>query len=210
MRTAKLAHVFRIAAALIMLTTLASDQIAPKHHASSEHAAAERILRRPEPPPVPALLEHECELLVLAILWLIHSFRLRMIAGRLRLSAASARINERERIARELHDTLLQGFQGLMLRLQAAAECVETAPRQAQQLIEQALVRADAVLEEGRDRVNDLRTVNEARRDLSQIFLRVAEEAQPHPTKVRITVEGTTRELQPVFVKKRKELESKR
>ena len=29
------------------------------------------------------------------------------------------RVNERTRLARDLHDTLLQGFQGLMLRLQA-------------------------------------------------------------------------------------------
>ena len=30
------------------------------------------------------------------------------------------RVGERTRLARDLHDTLLQGFQGLMLRLQAA------------------------------------------------------------------------------------------
>ncbi len=198
----KLIRIVCMTLILITLITLASDEIAPEPYLSSGHAAAERSWSRPEPPPAPPLVTPppfalKWELLILAILWLGHSFRLRAIAGRIRQSAASARLNERERIARELHDTFLQGVQGLMLRLHAAAECVETAPKQAHLLIEQALVRADAVLEEGRDRVNGLRTIDKTRHDLSQTFLRVAEEAQPNPTKVRITVEGAMRELRP-------------
>lgn len=143
-------------------------------------------------------LQIKCEFIILAMLWLISFLRLRMIVSRLRMAAASARLNERERIARELHDTLLQGFYGLVLRLQAVAECVKSEPEQAHKLIEQALVRADAVLEEGRDRVIDLRTIDKSPCDFSQIFLRVAEDARPHPTKIRVTVEGSMRELQPI------------
>ncbi len=120
------------------------------------------------------------------------------------------RIVERERIARELHDTLLQGFQGLMLRLQSVADRVKVEPEQAHRLIEQTLQRADAVLEEGRDRVKDLRAINKTPLDLSQIFLRVAQDAQPHPTKVRVSVEGTTRELQPIVREEPKKSESRR
>jgi len=39
-----------------------------------------------------------------------------------------ARVNERTRIARELHDTLLQSFQGLMLRFQTVAEMLPARP----------------------------------------------------------------------------------
>ncbi|WP_230291223.1 triple tyrosine motif-containing protein [Croceicoccus sp. Ery5] len=63
---------------------------------------------------------------------------------------------ERERIARELHDTLLQGVQGLMLRLQATADRLrpdEAAHRE----LEQALVRAETLVVEARDKVRNLR-----------------------------------------------------
>jgi signal transduction histidine kinase len=65
---------------------------------------------------------------------------------------------ERERIARDLHDTLLQGFQGLVLRLQAVANRLPAA-REARSRLESALERADAVLIEVRDKVQHLRTV---------------------------------------------------
>jgi ligand-binding sensor domain-containing protein/signal transduction histidine kinase len=90
-----------------------------------------------------------------ALLWLLYIFRLRQITGRIRLRLGE-RLAERERIARELHDTLLQGFQGLVLHFQAVAAQipVDQPPHDA---MEKALVRADAVLVEGRDRVRHLR-----------------------------------------------------
>jgi signal transduction histidine kinase/ligand-binding sensor domain-containing protein len=68
----------------------------------------------------------------------------------------ATRLEERERIARELHDTLLQGFQGLMLRFQAVLQNIP-AEAHARQMMESALDRADEVLIEGRERVHDLR-----------------------------------------------------
>ncbi len=198
-RTGKLGKVAGIAVIVIAAVTLASSQFSPRPPPPSDDAASppraadiQAGLVRSLPFPV------KCELMILTILWLTYSLRLRMIAGRLRVAAASARLNERERIARELHDTLLQGVQGLMLRLQAVAECVKSEPEQAHQLIEQALARADAVLEEGRDCVNDLRTINKPTLELSRMFLRVAEEAQPHPARIRVTVEGAMREFLPI------------
>ena len=41
------------------------------------------------------------------------------------------RLNERTRIAREIHDSLLQGFQGLMFRLQAVREHLRRHPEAA-------------------------------------------------------------------------------
>ncbi len=107
---------------------------------------------------------------------------------------------ERERIARELHDTLLQGFQGLVLRLQAVADSVKIESPQAHSLIEGALERADAVIVEGRDRVKNLRATDKPSTDMSQFFIRVAEDAQPHPAKFRVTVEGTPRELHQIVL----------
>jgi signal transduction histidine kinase len=65
------------------------------------------------------------------------------------------RVNERTRIARELHDTLLQTVQGLMLRLQAVSEIL--APGKAKDELEQTLEIGDRAIIEGRRTVSDLR-----------------------------------------------------
>lgn len=66
------------------------------------------------------------------------------------------RFQERERIARELHDTLLQSVQGMMLRFQAVADSLpEESP--ARRSVERALDRAEQVMAEGRDRISGLR-----------------------------------------------------
>ena len=104
---------------------------------------------------------------------------------------------ERERIARELHDTLLQAIQGLVLRFQVVAGRIpENDPTRA--MIEKALDRADDVLLEGRDRVRDLRTAAETTRDLPQAFASIAEElSQVHPAKFRVDTKGPKRMLDP-------------
>ncbi len=66
------------------------------------------------------------------------------------------RLAERTRIARELHDTLLQSFQGLMLRLQVVDDLLP--PGKAKEQLEQSLERADQAIAEGRSAVYDLRS----------------------------------------------------
>ncbi|WP_175488128.1 sensor histidine kinase [Sphingomonas sp. NFR04] len=91
------------------------------------------------------------------LLWLLYAWRLREQIARTR-ARAEAQLAERERIARELHDTLLQSMQGLMLRFQAAAYATEPGSK-AQTLIDSALERADDVMMEARDRVLALRRI---------------------------------------------------
>jgi signal transduction histidine kinase/ligand-binding sensor domain-containing protein len=88
-------------------------------------------------------------------LWQLYRWRLRTIAASTR-NRFEARLAERERIARELHDTLMQGFHGVLLRFQSVLSHV-TPGSQAHRMLEGALNRADDVLVEGRDRVHDLR-----------------------------------------------------
>ncbi|WP_156152794.1 MULTISPECIES: sensor histidine kinase [Pseudomonas] len=88
-------------------------------------------------------------------LWWLHRLVVQRDRRRLQLRL-QARQSERERIARELHDTLLQGLQGLMLRFQAATDTL-TADHPARPRLEHALDRADEVMHEGRERVQDLR-----------------------------------------------------
>ena len=81
----------------------------------------------------------------------LYQVRLRQAAARLS-ARLEGRLAERERIARDLHDTLLQGFQGLILSFHdAMMDIPEREP--ARRLMEKALDRADEVMAEGRDRV---------------------------------------------------------
>jgi signal transduction histidine kinase len=102
---------------------------------------------------------------------------------------------ERERIARELHDTLLQGIQGLILYFQAIAERVPPGdPLRAQ--IDHALDRADNVLVEGRDRVRDLRASDRATQDLVLAFGSLGDTlAQQWPIRFRVMSVGEQHEI---------------
>jgi hypothetical protein len=62
-----------------------------------------------------------CAFAGLTLLWALYRYRLHQIARAFNMRL-DERVNERTRLARDLHDTLLQGFQGLMLRLQAIDE----------------------------------------------------------------------------------------
>jgi signal transduction histidine kinase/ligand-binding sensor domain-containing protein len=136
-------------------------------------------------------------LLLLGVLaWGAYTLRLRQVTAQLQ-KRFDVRIAERERIARELHDTLLQGFQGLVLRFQSVANRIppEGGLRAS---IDEALDRADAVLVEGRVRVRELRS-DSADRDLAQALLDAAANAvDDDAPQVLLTVEGAQRRLHPI------------
>jgi signal transduction histidine kinase len=138
-----------------------------------------------------------CMAAVIGVLWGCHRIRVRQMRGEIRRTI-EARFIERERIAGELHDTLLQGIQGLILRFQAATDRI---PRgeSARDLMERALERADQVLEESRGRVKELRALNGGPGPLSEAL---TETAQPlsdaHSIPFSVTVEGTARPLHPI------------
>ena len=64
---------------------------------------------------------------------------------------------ERTRIARELHDTLLQSFHGLLLRFQTASYLLPARPANAKDKLDSAIERAAKAITEGRDAVQGLR-----------------------------------------------------
>ena len=127
---------------------------------------------------------------------LLVRFRLRQAEARA-TGRFEARLAERERIARELHDTLLQSTQGLIIGFQAVADQLTPGdPRRA--MLERSLVTADEVMAEGRDRVMDLRVPVDSLADLQQAFGSAGEDlARGSPTEFRVVIEGAPRLLQP-------------
>jgi signal transduction histidine kinase len=112
------------------------------------------------------------------------------------------RLNERTRIARDLHDSLLQGFQGLMFRLQAVREFLPGRPGAAAESLDAALQMGDQAIGEGRDAVQNLRSATFEEGDLASVLgalgaeLDVGMEPQATP-EYRVVVEGKPRELNP-------------
>jgi signal transduction histidine kinase/ligand-binding sensor domain-containing protein len=137
-----------------------------------------------------------CALASVALLWLLYTLRLRQVSSRFRI-LLHERLDERERIARELHDTLLQGFQGLMLHFRSIAERMP-ADQPERALMGGALDRAEAVLVEGRDRVRNLRSATK-HGDIAESLAATGNKfAQGSATRFRITIEGKTRALHAV------------
>ena len=91
-----------------------------------------------------------CAAALLVLLWALYQLRLHQISHEFN-ARLEERVAERTRIARELHDTLLQSFQGLMLRFQVVHELLP--PGKAKETLESALDRADQAIVEGRDAV---------------------------------------------------------
>lgn len=138
-----------------------------------------------------------CAFACVAILTALYQARMRQVAAHVR-GRLEARLAERERIARELHDTLLQGMQGLIWRFQAATDRIpSTEP--ARHLMEQSLDRADQLLAEGRDKIKDLRPTAKGAADLANVFIAEgAQLAEETSVEFRVTVQGAQRDLHPI------------
>jgi signal transduction histidine kinase len=110
------------------------------------------------------------------------------------------RSSERSRIARELHDSLLQGFQGLMFCIQAARDLLPNRPAEAVSVLEKVVEQGDRVIAEGRDAVHDLRSPAQADNDLAKTLTALGEEMRAGiPTGrvpvCRVVIEGKPRPL---------------
>jgi signal transduction histidine kinase/ligand-binding sensor domain-containing protein len=126
--------------------------------------------------------------------WFLYRLRLHTVTARIR-SGLGERLAERERIARELHDTLLQGVQGLILRFQLIAEEL---PRNRPQRgsMEAALDAADEVLGQARDRVQDLRMTDLEGGDLEAALAKLALDDAAGDPPTGVFVEGVARPLE--------------
>jgi signal transduction histidine kinase/ligand-binding sensor domain-containing protein len=139
----------------------------------------------------------------LVVLLGLYRFRTRQLAHQYSLRLEE-RISERTRIARNLHDTLLQNFHGLLLRFQAAYNYLPARPEEARKALGAALDRGAEAITAARDTVQELRSPPSITNELSSALAALSEQLRVAQTEglspdVEIQIEGEGRELHPIL-----------
>lgn len=141
-----------------------------------------------------------CALLLLAVAWAGYRLRIRSLHRRFEMTL-DARVSERTRIARDLHDTLLQSFHGLLLRFQTAFDLLPDRSAEAKQVLGSAIDQAAEAITEGRDAVQGLRASAAEMNDLADSLRTLGEDLASEsadPVSLRVEVQGTPRALHPI------------
>lgn len=143
-------------------------------------------------------------LAALLAIWSAYRYRIRQVAEQFDIRI-DAQVNERTRIARELHDTLLQSFQGAVFQFQAARKLLLRNADNAMQVVDEAIEAAREGITEGRAAIHDLRPEPAAQRDLPELLkatgheLAGAHQWNGNAPAFSVIVEGAQRDLSLVF-----------
>jgi signal transduction histidine kinase len=143
--------------------------------------------------------------LIFALGFCAYQWRLRVVERQWSLRFQE-RLDERTRIARDLHDTLLQSFHGLLLRFQAVRDLLLEEPVAAHEALGSVIDRAAEAITEGRDAVQALRgeeeydNLGESLATIDREFRSAAESSQHSESEARyrVLIEGTPRRMHPV------------
>jgi len=138
------------------------------------------------------------------VLLALYRYRLHQIAREF-AAQLEGRVEERTRIARELHDTLLQSFQAALFEFRAARNLFSKGREEAIQTLDSAIGTAQQAIVEGRDAIRDLRNTAGPQPQLEHSLKTAGEELASsevlHGNRAtfRVTVEGLTRALPPLL-----------
>jgi signal transduction histidine kinase/ligand-binding sensor domain-containing protein len=145
-----------------------------------------------------------CVAAFLAMLWGLYWLRLYQVRREFN-AQLDGRVEERMRVARELHDTLLQSFQASLIQMQAARNVLARRPEKAEQSLDKAITTAAGAVAEGRNAIQDLREHPAGGADLPQLLTAAGQElahsgeAPGNPPAFAVTVEGERRDLEPLL-----------
>ena len=144
-----------------------------------------------------------CACLFLVLLWAAYQLRVRQLRWEFN-TAIEARVSERTRIARELHDTLLQSLQALLFQYQAARNLFAAGSERAMQVLDASLDRTEQAIAESRDAIRDIRSENVAQNALPELLTKAGSDlaksrADRDVPTFGLTVEGERRTLTPII-----------
>jgi signal transduction histidine kinase/ligand-binding sensor domain-containing protein len=138
-----------------------------------------------------------CALLVAAVIAVLFRIRLQQATSKIR-GRLAAQMAERERIARELHDTILQGFYGVLLRFHAAIEQIPPGET-TREVLGRVLDSAENIVNEGRDSVRELRGESADTLKLGEEFRKASQNYEsPGAPSLRVTTQGTPCPIHPM------------
>jgi signal transduction histidine kinase/ligand-binding sensor domain-containing protein len=143
-----------------------------------------------------------CAGVILLLAWFLHRLRVQQLQHQFNIGL-EAKVSERTRIARELHDTLLQSFHGLLLGFQAASNLLPARPDDAKKRLDASIAQGSHAIAEGRDAVQDLRSPTQATNDLAAALRILGDELVAGDTDtespvIDVAVEGQPRSLRPI------------
>ena len=128
---------------------------------------------------------------ILAAIWYWYRVRVKIMERQF-----SAVLSERNRLAREIHDTLAQGLAGISLQLELVARMLSIKPESAKAPLDQARKLVRNNLDEARRSVWDLRSQALENNDLPAAVNESAKQLTANTsTQVQVKVGGTYRQL---------------
>ena len=133
------------------------------------------------------------------LLWAVYQLRILQLRRQFAIGL-DARVNERTRIARELHDTLLQTFHGALFQFQAARNLMRRQPDEAMQSLDDAISETKKALAESREAIQDLRSEPIAKGNLPELLMLTSREladshGNEHPPVFDLIEEGGRKTL---------------
>jgi len=137
-------------------------------------------------------------------LWALYRLRLHQLAREFN-AQMEGRVDERLRVARDLHDTLLQSFQGLMPVFQTARNLLPGQSDRAAEVLDEGLHDAVDAIVEGRNAIQNLRAKSSLDPDLGSLLnaagqeLAQSPEAEGSAPAFRVVVEGSRLPLAPLL-----------
>jgi len=139
-----------------------------------------------------------CVAVFAVLLWVLYRLRLRQVAARMQ-ARLEERLSERERIARDLHDTLLQGIASAHMQLDVANDRLP-GDSPAKPLVQRVLSLMEQVSTEGRNAIRSLRSSESERNRLDEMLARVRDEiGAQQAVDFRVIVAGEHKDLQPLI-----------
>jgi signal transduction histidine kinase len=141
-----------------------------------------------------------CAAMILLLAWAFHRFRTGQLRHQFNMTL-EARVGERTRIARDLHDTLLQGAHGVLLRFQVVSGLLPEGSM-AKEKLDAAIDQTADFITEARDQVQDLRmsTVegNDLAQGISAMIQELPSDRTGHRPSFNVVVAGESRNLHPI------------